>query len=70
MNALDTVDSKVTGGVLAAQVRRAAEVSPGDLAEAERLAGLVAVQLRSAGPSRTAGLHRLSSLEVGRLIED
>ena len=70
MNAKVEADPGEAGKILADQVRRAARVSPGDVAEAERLAGLVVDQLRAAGFDRAAGLHRLSPLEAVRLTDD
>ncbi len=69
MNAPAKADSKGRAGVLAAQVREAAQVSLGDVVEAERLAGLVVRQLKSAGLDQAAGLHSISPLEAVRLTD-
>ncbi len=70
MSTLAMVGLKAPENPLAVQVRKAAQVSPGDLVEAEKLAGLVARQLKAAGLSRAAGLHLISSLEAYRLTDE
>ena len=70
MSTLAMVDLRMPESDLADQVRRAAQVSPGDMAEAEKLAGLVVQQLRAAGLDRAAGLHLISPLKAYRLTDD
>ena len=65
-----TAARKEAESTLAAQVRRASRVRPGDVAEAEMLACLVAEQLRAAGPDRASGLHRISPLAARRLTHE